>query len=555
MKPIRDIVMISCQVTNERESQHLEHPQGPLEFGRGPRRGEVARCIIQDPYVSKDHVRVEELETGQVRVENLSRKQPVWLDAENGIEPGQVSTFALPVRLYVGDTAIDVDRAGGDTIRREYLETIAVPVRPRKPGDSVTNILQMGQSPAPDTLIRWLETLVQVQRAAAGSPEFYQQTAQALVDMVGMDRGLVLLRQGDAWKVVARAFHDEGGPGREFSHTILQHVLMEKRTLYQSLSRLMQTDSLQGVQAVVASPVFDAADNVVGALYGSRSRHVRARDIGPLDAQMVQLLAAAVGSGLARQEQEAEANRMRIAMEAAAQADQAKSQFLANMSHELRTPLNAIIGYSEMLSEEAKDADQEDFVPDLEKIHSSAKHLLALINDILDLSKIEAGRIELYLETFEVGKLVKEVTATIHPLAAKNENKIEVACPDNVAEMHSDLTRVRQCLFNLLSNACKFTHKGTVRLEVERLAGSGIDWVFFRVTDSGIGMSAEQMQRLFQPFTQADASTTRKYGGTGLGLAITRKFCQMMGGDVIVESQVGKGSTFTMQVPAQVVKS
>ena len=246
-----------------------------------------------------------------------------------------------------------------------------------------------------------------------------------------------------------------------------------------------------------------------------------------------------------------EANR---AQEAAEQANRSKGIFLANMSHELRTPLNAIIGYGEMLLEEAEDLGQPGFIPDLQKIHAAAKHLLALINDILDLSKIEAGKMDLYYETFDVPPMIQDVVATITPLVKKNANALEVHCADDLGAMRADLTKVRQTLFNLLSNACKFTEHGTVTLEVTRETGDGGGWVTFRVRDSGIGMTPEQMEKLFQEFSQADASTTRKYGGTGLGLAISRKFCRLMGGDITVESARGQGSTFTITLPAMDVR-
>jgi len=229
-----------------------------------------------------------------------------------------------------------------------------------------------------------------------------------------------------------------------------------------------------------------------------------------------------------------------------------KSEFLAKMSHELRTPLNAVIGYSEMLEEEALDLGMNQFIPDLRKIHSSGKHLLGLINDILDLSKIEAGKIELFLETFDVRSIALDIAATIKPLVDKNSNTLQVRCADDVGEIHSDMTRVRQCLFNLFSNACKFTENGTISLDITRGAADGKDCVFFRVSDTGIGMTPEQMGKVFEAFQQADASTSRKYGGTGLGLAISRQFCQMMGGDISVESEPGKGSTFTIYLAADI---
>jgi signal transduction histidine kinase len=350
--------------------------------------------------------------------------------------------------------------------------------------------------------------------------------------------------------VAARAFQDEGGGGREFSSTILRHVVEERRTFFQSGARALSADSLAGVQTVVASPIFADDDEVVGVVYGARVVSARSREVGPLEAQVVQVLAAAVSSALARLRREGEATRLRVAVEAAAQADQAKSQFLATMSHELRTPLNAILGYSELLQEEAADTGQDGLLPDLRKIHVSAKHLLALINDILDLSKIEAGKMELLPETFDLAAAVREAAALVQPLAEKNGNVLAVECAADLGAVHADVTRVRQCLYNLLSNACKFTQQGTVTLRAERLTEAGRDWVRLSVRDSGIGMTPGQVRKLFQAFTQADASTTREYGGTGLGLAITRKFCQLMGGDVGVESAYGQGSTFTLRLPA-----
>jgi signal transduction histidine kinase/DNA-binding response OmpR family regulator len=236
------------------------------------------------------------------------------------------------------------------------------------------------------------------------------------------------------------------------------------------------------------------------------------------------------------------------ARKAAERANQAKSSFLANMSHELRTPLNAIIGYSEMLQEEAADLGQTELVPDLQKVHSAGKHLLGLINDILDLSKIEAGKMTLYVEEFDVATLVREISDTVRPLVTRNSNQLVVECSPDRRTMRADITKLRQTLFNLLSNASKFTEKGTVTLRVK----SELPNFRFEISDTGIGMTADQVARLFHAFTQADASTTRRYGGTGLGLAISRKFCEMMGGELTVQSEPGKGSVFTVLLPVEV---
>ena len=204
-----------------------------------------------------------------------------------------------------------------------------------------------------------------------------------------------------------------------------------------------------------------------------------------------------------------------------------------------------------MLQEEAVERQLvTEFGADLEKINGAGKHLLALINDILDLSKIEAGKMELFLESFELAKMIDEVASTIRPMVEKNANTLHIQRAMDLGVMHADQIKVRQALFNLLSNAVKFTHEGKISLEVRRKTMDGSEWILFRVTDTGIGLSPEQIVKLFQDFTQADASTTRKFGGTGLGLALTRRFCQMMGGDVTVHSAAGTGSVFTIKLPA-----
>jgi PAS domain S-box-containing protein len=243
---------------------------------------------------------------------------------------------------------------------------------------------------------------------------------------------------------------------------------------------------------------------------------------------------------------------LRVAQEKAETANKAKSAFLANMSHELRTPMNAIIGYSEMLMEDAEDEGHEDMVPDLKKIHSSGNHLLALINDILDLSKVEAGRMDLYLESFDLKMMIEESLGSLEPLVAKNGNILETMLPEDLGMVRADLTKVRQALFNLVSNAAKFTDQGTITIAAHRESLEAGDTVRIDVIDTGIGIPEDKLGRVFEEFGQADESTTREYGGTGLGLPISRKFCQMMGGDITVKSERGVGSTFSILIPAQV---
>jgi signal transduction histidine kinase len=297
-----------------------------------------------------------------------------------------------------------------------------------------------------------------------------------------------------------------------------------------------------GFRALLTVPLL-GADRIVGALV------VRRKEPGEFAKTTIELLQTFAAQSVlaiqnARLFQEIEEKGRELA-----EASQHKSQFLANMSHELRTPLNAIIGYSEILQEDAADKDDKNTIDDLQKIQSAGRYLLTLINDILDLSKIEAGRMELNLASFSLEPVIDEVVKTIEPLAAKNGNQVAVHCDGEIGTMRADQMRLRQALLNLMSNANKFTERGTLTIDAHHRQENGGDWITLAVTDTGLGMTPEQMGKLFQEFSQAFSTTASKYGGTGLGLVISRRFCQMMGGDITVESEPGRGSTFTIRLP------
>jgi signal transduction histidine kinase len=295
-----------------------------------------------------------------------------------------------------------------------------------------------------------------------------------------------------------------------------------------------------GVRSVAAVPMLKD-DELIGVIAVYR------RDVRPFTEKQIELVQTFADQAVIAIENVRLFDEIQEKSRQLAEASQHKSQFLANMSHELRTPLNAIIGVSEMLREDAEALKQE--TEPLDRVLGAGRHLLALINDILDLSKIEAGRMELHLETFPLVPVIEDVAKTIEPMATKNSNRLVINCRADLGTIHADQTRLRQSLLNLASNANKFTENGTIIIAAHRGQDNGRDWITLAVTDTGIGMTAEQMGKLFREFSQASSTTASKYGGTGLGLAISRRFCQMMGGDITVESQPGKGSTFTIRLP------
>ena len=413
-----------------------------------------------------------------------------------------------------------------------------------------------------------LTALGEVSQAVSSSLDLQEVLTTVVshaVELSGGDGGAVYELDADAGAFVLRAAYQmpeeliaaiQAAPPRNDDGSILARAArvrtavqiadiaatgVEDRSRNPILDVLVQA----GFRALLAMPLVHE-DRVVGWLV------VRRRTPGAFPDPVVNLVQTFANQSVLAIQNARLFQQVQETSRALEVASQHKSQFLANMSHELRTPLNAIIGYSEMLQEEAEDLGEAAFLPDLQRINSAGKHLLGLINDILDLSKIEAGRMDLFIQEFDVSQLVKDVGAIVQPLVEKNGNTLVVSCPDDVGSMQADLTKVRQSLFNLLSNAAKFTEHGTITLSVEREAAGDRDWLTFSVSDTGIGMTEEQLGRLFEAFSQAEVSTRSRFGGAGLGLAISRHFCRLMGGDLTVTSTYGQGSTFTVRLPAVV---
>ncbi len=380
---------------------------------------------------------------------------------------------------------------------------------------------------------------VQLSSADAGTIYEFDESAEVFVPRANYglsDEAVTMLRD-------SKLRMGEGGVGRAAAfRNIVQIPDVEQDPGY----RMRDVMRRYGFRALLAVPLL-REDRVIGGFV------IRRKTAGEFPQQVVSLLQSFAAQSVLAIQNARYFREIQEKSEALAASSQHKSQFLANMSHELRTPLNAIIGVTEMVLEDARDLKREDEFEPLERVLRAGRHLLALINDILDLSKIEAGKMDMHLESFPIAPLIEDIIKTIQPLAAKSGNEITVSCPGEIGSMHADQTRVRQALLNLVSNANKFTERGKVTVSVRRTSEGSRDWITAAVADTGIGMTPEQVGRLFQEFMQADASTTRKYGGTGLGLAISRRFCQMMGGDITVDSEVGRGSTFTIRLPAEVL--
>lgn len=321
----------------------------------------------------------------------------------------------------------------------------------------------------------------------------------------------------------------------------------------------LSTGRLIGEMSVVDDMPFSAtaqaAEESVVVLFSNVELNKLEKEYPALSIKLLQKLAQLVSSRLRSTTNTLASYLTRTAdlteaLKQALESTKDKSSFFASMSHELRTPLNAIVGFSELLEEEIEDTDCRTCIDDARRIREASKHLLKIIGNILDLSKIEAGKMELYLETFPVKLLLDEIAETAAPLAAKSENKLIVECADNVGEMNADQTQIRQVLLNLLSNAAKFTRNGEIKF-IASCPSQNSDQVTFEVSDTGIGMNEDQIDHLFEKFSQTDASIRGKYGGTGLGLAISRSICHMVGGELTVKSEPGKGSTFTATLPRQ----
>jgi signal transduction histidine kinase len=469
------------------------------------------------------------------------------------------------------------------------LEELLQPTAPAAPS------AKPGLSPAVEAARRKLELLLKVSEslsAPEASEDLPEQIVKLLPQILAVQRAVLVMvntADGQIAAVASHAIVPVESPTM-FSRQIATYV-MAKAVAVLSLdaksdARFETSGSIsaQHIRATMCAPLRGRA-GIMGVLYADNVSHP-----GMFGEEDLRLLAgfanqaaialdnAALYKRIAEEARAREAELQRLvdertrslrealgeaerqrglaqeAQQVAEDANRVKGRFLASMSHELRTPIGGILGYADIVKDQAQDIGHEELLPDLAKIEGAARHLLNVINDILDFSKVEAGKMTLFVEEFDLAAIVRDVEGTVQPLVARKANTLEVRCSDDLGTVRNDQTRVRQVLLNLLSNASKFTENGRIILGARRLRNeSGEERIELSVTDSGIGMTPEQLQKLFQAFTQAETSTAKKYGGTGLGLALCRQFCRMMGGDITVTSDYGRGTTFTADVPATVV--
>lgn len=561
------------------DQQDYQLKDGPNSIGRA-RENDI---VILDQSLSRQHARIDVV-NGRVSLTDLNSRNGTMLNGKKITEAA----------LQHGDTI-----QWGDVICTIVVDTAAIVKE--LPADfanlSLRELMERSRKTASKDRLQIMLRITQMLSSPLGIDALMATILDLLFQIMSVDRAVILLRDEETGEMKPRYSRASTDSEEDaYSKTITDYVSEKNVSVLSSDAtqdvRFGKSNSIhsQSIRSTMCVPL-NAHTKMLGVLYVDNlsvpfqfaeqeleflagfanqaamaiensmlyrrlEEHAKAREaelLQMVDERTKNLRQALEEADNARREAERQREIAELAMAAAKDANMAKSQFLANISHELRTPLNAIIGYSEILEEETEIQEQTESVPeDLRKIQAAARHLLALINDILDLSKIEAGKMDLTIETFHIPELIEDVVATIRPLAEKQDDELHVSCDPDIGMMHADLTRIRQILLNLLSNACKFTENGAVYLSVRREGAGESQIIVFEVKDTGIGMNKEQMAKLFRPFTQVDASTTRKYGGTGLGLVISRRFCQMMKGDIFVESDTGQGAIFTVRLPAYV---